>query len=426
MVFKGTREVVIQDIKLQSHNTKFVLKRYYSPSENRYFDAPLPAGYGGSEFGPGLRAYIHMLYFQARVTQNKIEKILSGIGIEITDSEICRILNQPKADLKNEQEEARIAALKKCNFVQLDDTGARIFDLPAYTIVTSNRYYCEYLTTQSKDRLNVIKALSGEREVKFLVNRVSLSILRERIAQKYWKTLSKIKGRRLMSREKLERKIKGMHPIPNASIQEIYSACAIAAYRAQERNRPKILVSDDATNFKGLFRHHQLCWVHEMRHYRVLPAFGAFHEELIRDHLDEMSQLYRRIQNYQKHPPDPDEKRAIETRFDEIFGKKTPFNALNQELLQSRKRKKGLLTALNHPQIPLHNNESETDLRERVLKRRISYGNRSWAGVRSWDLQLGLVHTTRKLNVSYWEFLKDRFEKKYAIPPLRNLILTAA
>lgn len=95
---------------LTPHNTKFLLERYYSPSKGETFDAELPPGYQGGEYGPNLVAFMFMLYFQARVTQNKIEKIANGIGVSITDSEIGRILIKPRPELQKEQEQIRVTA----------------------------------------------------------------------------------------------------------------------------------------------------------------------------------------------------------------------------------------------------------------------------------------------------------------------------
>src|SRR5205807_1089642 len=139
--FKGHREVVIQDILFQPHNTKFLLERYFDPSTGKWIDAKLPEAYTGSELGPNLRAYIFMSYFQGRVTQNKIERILRGMGVPVSDSEICRILNRKRPDLDEEHEQARLTALKKADFVQIDDTGARIQGSNGHTIVTSNPYF---------------------------------------------------------------------------------------------------------------------------------------------------------------------------------------------------------------------------------------------------------------------------------------------
>jgi Transposase IS66 family len=400
------------------------LERYLSPEG--MIESKLPPGFEGSEFGPELRAFIHMLYFQARVPYNKIESILKGMGVEISDSEICRLVNRENAELKEEHEKARVAGIKKADFVQVDDTGARIMNESAHTIVTSNPYFCHYFTSESKDRMSVLKALQGDRTIFFLVNNTSLSILKGKISKNILKQLKRLKKKKqdLLTHAELHKKLRAVENIPLPALHEIETACAMAAYRAQVEHRPLILVSDDAKNFKRIFRYHQLCWIHEMRHYRVIHAFCDFHEKLLNDQLDQMSKLYKRIKKYQANP-DPEEKKKIEAKFDEIFERETPMNALNEQFALTMARKKGLLIALDYPHIVIQNNESETDLRERVLKRMISHGNQSWEGVKSWDLHLSLVHTTRKLGVSYWEFLKDRFQRKYEIPRLDRIIRNA-
>jgi hypothetical protein len=418
-----------------------VLGRYYSPSQKKAIDARLPEGYEGSEFGPHLRAFVYMLYFQGRVPQNKIERILKGMNVEISDSEISRMILRHEVELEQEGEKARLAALEKCNFVQIDDTGARILPQPGntkgkklgrmqngHTIVTSNPFFCSFQTGVGKSRLEAVQALSGKREIEFLINRTSLQLLRGRIGKKHWKTLKRAQTAEPFDQKELDRKLKRMEHLPQPSREEIEMACAIAAYRYQkDGNGPSVLVSDDASNYKGIFRLHQICWVHEFRRYRVLHAFGQYQEKLIEDHLKQMGKLYKKLKRYKIDPElRPVLRKEIEKEFDELFLEQTPMNALNEQRGLTIKRKAGLLLVLDHPFVPLHNNESETDLRERVLKRNISYGNRSWAGVKAWDLHLGLMHTCRKNGIGYWDYLKDRFTRKNQIPSLHRVIQAAA
>jgi regulator of replication initiation timing len=72
--YKGTREVVIQNIIIKTDNVKFQIERWYSPSLKKYFEGKLPAGFRGSQFGPDLRSLVVMLYVGLRSTENKIEK----------------------------------------------------------------------------------------------------------------------------------------------------------------------------------------------------------------------------------------------------------------------------------------------------------------------------------------------------------------
>lgn len=43
--YKGTRSVIIQDIKIEVDNIEFVIERYYSSSQNKAFESELPSEY---------------------------------------------------------------------------------------------------------------------------------------------------------------------------------------------------------------------------------------------------------------------------------------------------------------------------------------------------------------------------------------------
>ncbi len=87
------------------------------------------------------------------------------------------------------------------------------------------------------------------------------------------------------------------------------------------------------------------------------------------------------------------------------------------------KNKKGqLLVVLDRPETSLHNNNSETDIREFVKRRKISGSTRSENGRKARDTFLSLKKTCRKLNISFWEFLLDRLKLKNLIPPLSQVM----
>ena len=63
---------------------------------------------------------------------------------------------------------------------------------------------------------------------------------------------------------------------------------------------------------------------------------------------------------------------------------------------------------LDRPEIPLHTNGSETDIRDYVKKRKVSGGTRSDEGRRCRDTFASLKKTCRKLDISFWRYLTDR------------------
>ena len=76
------------------------------------------------------------------------------------------------------------------------------------------------------------------------------------------------------------------------------------------------------------------------------------------------------------------------------------------------------------PDIPLHTNGSENDIRCQVTRRKISGGTRSETGRDCRDAFLGLMKTCDKLGVSFWDYLGSRLDIPGAPPilPLPDLI----
>ena len=77
---------------------------------------------------------------------------------------------------------------------------------------------------------------------------------------------------------------------------------------------------------------------------------------------------------------------------------------------------------LERPELPLHNNLSEQDIREYVKRRKISGGTRSEQGRSCRDTFASLKKTCRKLGVSFWDYLNDRIIGAGRIQPLPALI----
>jgi hypothetical protein len=67
-----------------------------------------------------------------------------------------------------------------------------------------------------------------------------------------------------------------------------------------------------------------------------------------------------------------------------------------------------LLRVLEHPELPLHNNPAELAARTMVQRRNISYATQTLEGTQAWDTFMSLVATTRKLGISFFEYVRDR------------------
>jgi len=85
-----------------------------------------------------------------------------------------------------------------------------------------------------------------------------------------------------------------------------------------------------------------------------------------------------------------------------------------------------LLRVLDRPEIPLHTNGSENDIRAQVIRRKVSGGTRSDMGRDCRDVFLSLMKTCQKLGVSFWDYLGTRLAvpDQPAIPYLPDLVRT--
>ena len=129
------------------------------------------------------------------------------------------------------------------------------------------------------------------------------------------------------------------------------------------------IVSDGAGQF--IVGEHGLCWVHTERLFlRLIPGSEEHgrEQERIRK---EIWALYARLKRY-KTQPDPETATELSAEFNRLFTQKTCFAALNEQLARTCARKEELLLVLRRPDVPLHTNQSETDIRDFVKKRKVS------------------------------------------------------
>ena len=112
--------------------------------------------------------------------------------------------------------------------------------------------------------------------------------------------------------------------------------------------------------------------------------------------------------------------------FGHFFGKKRVFEELDERKRLTIAKQQELLLVLEHPELPLHNNPAELAARTMVLRRKISYSTQTWMGTKSWDIFMSLVDTTRKLGISFFEYISDRTSKAGRIPPLATIIRSEA
>jgi hypothetical protein len=181
------------------------------------------------------------------------------------------------------------------------------------------------------------------------------------------------------------------------------------------------LICDDAPQFNWIAGELALCWVHEGRHYKkLIPVFKS-HWELLVEFREKFWNYYDELLAYQKHPT-AEERTRLEEEFERLFSTRTGYDALDKRIAKTREKKTSLLMVLKYPEIPLHNNPVELEARQRVRKRDISFGPRTQDGVKAWDTFMSLAATTKKLDISFHQYVHDRISKANQIPSLVSLV----
>ena len=425
--YHGKRSIYVQDLKFTLNNTEFIKHRFICSQTGKTFEGELPPEYRGSEFGPGIWALVKQLHFESRVTQNLISKMLLGLGVKISSGQVNNIIMRDKGiDFKEELERAREEAIKKGGFLQIDDTGARVKGKNGYVIAVVNRFISYFFTGAKKDRFSCIKAIVGGNNLKFCINELALKYIEGKKANK---TLVKwLRGKiseRVYTEGEFEAEImnkgtmKEAIPIWRKYIKE---GCAIGALRMGKMGPiVRFLMGDDAPQFKGIFEQMCLCWVHEMRRYKALEPRQADFKETLDSFMEEMKDFYKGLKEYKTNSTE-EEKKKLKDWFNKLFGEETSYYALNRIQEKTFQRRDFLLVVLKHPWIPLHNNDTEQSIRKKVIQKNIQHKHDTWAGARVNDLYLSLMETCRKLDISFGEYLKDRFQHRNEIPPLAEVI----
>jgi hypothetical protein len=198
----------------------------------------------------------------------------------------------------------------------------------------------------------------------------------------------------------------------------------VGAIKAHGLMADTVVVSDGAGQFR--LADHALCWVHAERLVHKLIPANAQQRQAVDLTRTLIWWFYKDLKAY-RIDPDPKRARALRARFDRIFKRKTGYILLDRLLGRLHDRKAELLRVLERPEIPLHANGSENDIRSWVTKRKISGGTISDAGKAARDAMLGLLKTCAKLDVSFYRFLGDRFSVPGAphIPSLSHMVRTA-
>ena len=425
--FKGYTSFVVQDLLIRPHVTSFRCERWQT-LDGEIMTAPLPTGIDG-HFGPELRRFVLAQYHQGQMTVPRLEALLRSFGIFISKRQVVRLLTADQDEFQTEAREVLRAGLSSADWITVDDTGARHKAVNGFCTQIGNEHFTWFASTASKSRINFLELLrAGHSD--YLINDEAIAYMHERaLAGHVIARLLAHPDRCFADQlawnahlDQLGISALKVHPNPVLIATE---GALWGSVKAHGFLANTVIVSDDAGQFD--VGQHALCWVHSERLVHKLDTFTDEHRIAQSDVRDEIWKYYRALKAYRRRPTQRS-KKVLLTRFESIFTLETGFVTLDRLLNRLHNKKSELLMVLDRPEIPLHTNGSESDVRCQVTRRKLSGGTRSDAGRDCRDGFLGLAKTCFKLGISFWDYLGARLAVPgcQSIPPLSELILARA
>jgi hypothetical protein len=421
--FRGYEPYQVQDLVLTARVVRYRRERWLTPSGETLV-APLPAGIRG-HFGPELRRFVLMQYHEGQVTVQRLVRLLQAAGISISKRQVMRLLIDGQGEFFAEGREVLRAGLETAEWITVDDTGARHRGANAVCTQIGNDTFAWFGTTGSKSRLNFLELLRAG-HTDYVVNEAALDYMREHaLAGPVIQLLAAHERRQFADQaawqdhlQRLGISVLQVAPDPARIATEgaLWGAVAEHGFLNEA-----IIVSDDAGQFN--VGQHGLCWIHAERLVHKLETFTD-QQYAAQQHVRGL--IWWFYSDLKAYCPDPTSRRRSElrARFDRIFLRTTGFATLDRLLQRLAANKAELLMVLDHPEIPLHTNGSENDIRCQVTKRQVSGGTRTDIGRDCRDAFLGLGKTCRKLGISFWNYLGARLgvAGAPAVPRLADLI----
>ena len=406
--FKGYQSFLVQDLAISVRATRYQRERWVAP-DGRTILAPLPEGIDG-HFGPELRRFVLMQYHQGQSTMPRLLALLRSMGIAISKRQLVRLLNENHEDFIAEAQNVLRAGLETSPWVSADDTGARHAGKNGFCTQIGNEWFTWFRTRSSKSRLNFLDLLRAG-YTDYVLNGAAYDYMRSQGLPTA--TIARLKAEpetrfsdQTAWQAHLDRLGFNALKLTPEPVRIATEGALWGSVQAHEFLCDAVVLSDDAGQFN--IGRHALCWVHAERLVHKLEAFTELHRAAQTRVRSLIWDFYADLKAYQLKPG----KRratALRTRFDRIFLRRTGFATLDRLLARLHANKAELLMVLDRPEIPLHTNGSENDIRCQVTRRKVSAGTRSGIGRDCRDAFLSLAKTCDKLGIAIWDYLGSRF-----------------
>ena len=241
--FMEYQDYIVQDIRIEIHNTLYRRCRYKLPTGG-YITASLPNEVKG-HYGAELKSYILYLYYHLNVSRPLIVDGLQELGVEISSTEINRILTEGKDSFHEEKEEILETGLSHSPYIVVDDTGARHRGKNGYCTHIGNEWFAYFKSTESKNRINFLEILRG-RHTDYVLNADAIEYMENHgLSISLLKRLRRCElGKVFAERDELEEFYKIVGIRKEKEVRVITEALLVGSILTHGINRDIVIVSE--------------------------------------------------------------------------------------------------------------------------------------------------------------------------------------
>lgn len=359
-VFRGDEDFVVQGLRITLHNTQYWRARYQTPTGASIL-GELPPAVRGSHFDPELRSYILLQYYQQHVSQQLLLKQLGEFGVQISAGQLNRLLTEGQEPFHVEKAEILRVGLAVASYINVDDTAARHQGHNGYCTHIGNEWFAWFASTESKSRINFLELLCAG-PTDYLMNAEARTYLKHQHLPTAQLALF-AEDRVWTDKLSWDAHLRELGGVTERHRRIATEGALVASLLSHGVAPELVILSDDAGQFKVAGFLNALCWIHAERTIKTLLPFSDANRAAQAAVRDQIWQFYQALKAF-KGTPSEEKRLALEQRFDDIFTQQTCFQTLNRALKRLYANKTELLLVLQRPEIPLHNNLSENDMRD--------------------------------------------------------------
>ena len=400
--FKGYQTFSIQDLSLIAKELVYKLEVWQSP-DGEILRGKLPENLKGQHFGATLRAFATNLYAQG-MTQPSIHEFLRSLGIDLSSGQVNHILLNEAEAYSSASEEILTAGLKNAPHIGADDTGEKHQHKNSYCTYIGGKFFAYYKTSYSKSRENFLKILLQGKEGYHINDAMIWHLFQSGVEDDVLNLLEEHKTKCYHSKKGIHRLLNVLGLKGKKLRQQCVEAALVGFIQTTILKPNQIFMSDRAGQF-ALFDH-AACWIHMERPLRKIICTNDQVEQELKAVRHIIWDLYRLLQEVSLSQVGKEKVHAL---YDSLLGVKTSSPEINAVIENFSAYRNEMLKALDHPGLPLHNNDSERDIRGVAKRRNISGSTKSDLGRKFRDGLQSLKQTCFRVGYNFWDYMQRWF-----------------